>query len=318
MAEIPTQVKVAVLRSAAASKYPQQALGSIAANHNLTLGQVKTVVETHGWPRPDSMLRAASILERKARRHDPDAAVDDADTYVEISMSLLNPDPQNIRDDLGDLTEMKDSMALLGLLQPVVARRHAGKLILVTGHRRYAAAQQMGWTEIPCLIKAGVHADDVLVAMLTENTQRKQLDPIEEARALRTMKDRDGLTDAQLAVKVARSQMHVSNRLALLDLTPAQQDAVRAGSMSLANGANAGRKLSGRHRPTAVGKKSAAHLTSYHPLAPAVEQLCQQRGHSKHTPGRVGGIACGQCWEDIIRTDERQRLAADQRQAATR
>jgi len=308
--DIPKGVKAAILRAAADARYPNQALPTIAANHNLGIAQVKSVVEQHGWPQPDSMRRAADILARAARR---DSEVDDADegdVYLEIAIERLQADPENVREDLGDLAELMDSMVREGLVQPVVARRHQSLLIIVSGHRRHAAAVKLGWTHIPCLIKAGVHPDDVLGKMLIENGQRKDLDPIEEARALQRLKTRDRLTDAALGSKIGRSQPYVSGRLALLDLPPAEQERIREGTMTLAAGTTAGRRQGGHHRPGAQGKKSAAHLTSHHPLARAVAQLCQQQGHSKHTPGRVGGVGCGRCWEDVIRSDERSKIEA--------
>ncbi|MSZ76797.1 MAG: ParB/RepB/Spo0J family partition protein [Actinobacteria bacterium] len=308
--EVPRGVRAAILRSVAQSRYPREALASVASNHNLTLAQVKGVVEQHGWPLPQSMLKAAALLERAGVRETEDSGQEDI--FLVIEIGRLCADPDNVRDDLGDLGELMDSMVQVGLLQPIVARRQSGRLVVLAGHRRLAAAHRLGWTEVPCLIKAGVHPDDVLSAMLVENGQRKDLDPLEEARGLRHLKDRGSLTDMQVGLKVGRSQPYVSGRLALLELSPADQAAIRAGTMTLQAGATAGRRKGGHHRPGAEGKKSAAHLTGHHPLAAAVVDLCQvQLGHHKNTPGRVGGIACGHCWEAVIRADERAVLVGE-------
>lgn len=315
---ISRQVKIAVLRAAARATHPTTALPTIASHHSLTIEEAKAIVHAHGWPKPHSMLHAADLLEaRDTAAQAPAAAPDDSTgptrKLVTVRTELLHPDPDNIRDDLGDITELADSIAAVGILQPIVVRRHKGRLIVVAGHRRLAAVQRLLWDEVDVVVLEDMHPDQVLAAMLIENTQRTDLDPIEEARALKALKERDGLTDTQIGHRIGRSQMHVSNRIALLALSPAQQGAIRARTMTLADGASAGRKRNGTHRPNAQGKKSAAHLTRHHPLAEAVAELCQQQGHNKHTPGRIGDVGCGRCWEATIRADERARLDGSER-----
>ena len=62
-----------------------------------------------------------------------------------------------------------------------------------------------------------------------------------------------------------------------------------------------------------VGKKSAAHLDWHHPLAEKASMLCADQGHNKKHPGRPGGVACGRCWEDVIRADERTLATGNHR-----
>lgn len=316
LASIPREKKIAVLHAAAAyatGRNPQLALPDVAHRQELTLDEVKAIVHRHGWPKAESMVRAADILTRNSTAahedvQDPAPAGDQV--LRMINVERLSPDPANVRDDLGDLTELAKSIRDVGILQPIVARRHDHQLIIVMGHRRHAAARLAGLHQVPVITRDDMDLDDVLAAMIVENNQRLNLDPIEEARALARLKRADFSTDALLADRISKSQPYVSSRLALLSLTPQQQAAVRAGTLPLSRAVQLGRDQGGITRPNAKGKASAAHLSWTHPLGEKAAVLCQSNGHSKNHPGRPGGVACGACWENVIRVDERDKIAA--------
>ena len=303
-----------------ATRPASMVLPQIAHDENLTLAAVQSLLNHHGYPDKARMTRAAHALQAYAEN--PPAPVPLADTDTtdttgpvirRVKVTDLHPDPDNLRTDAAaDIDDLAASISQVGLLQPIVVRRAGDRLIIVAGHRRAAALRRLGWTETEVLLNPIAEAD-VLVAMLIENTQRSDLDPIEEARAYALLKERDHLGDLQLAGRVGKSQSHVSARLALLELPEADQAAIRAGTLTLGEGTKRGRKLAGTHRPGALGKASAAHLSEHHPLAPAVEALCRHQGHSKMTAGRVGGVGCGRCWEDVIRSDERTQAERSRR-----
>lgn len=314
MTTIQPETKARILRAAADAKYPREALPTIASHHHLTIDEVREVVHAHGWPRAESMRRAAVSLDELAARDATPAPTETADAGGEVTVPIaqVQPDPDNVREDVGDLSELVDSLVQVGMLQPIVVRRDGKQLVVVAGHRRLRAAQQLGWTRVPVVLR-DIAPADVLVAMLHENGQRRDLDPIEEARAYAALKARDDLTDMQAARRLGRAQSHVSARLALLDLSPEDQAAVRSGTLSITVGTQRGRKVSGKARASHQGKASAAHLAFDHPLAPSAETLCRQLEHSKHTAGRVGNVACGSCWEAVIRSDERMKLERHRR-----
>lgn len=217
---------------------------------------------------------------------------------VDVRTTDLIPDPDNPREDVGDIVDLAASMAAAGLLQPIIARRdvNSGRLVVVAGHRRLAAAQRLGWAHVPTIIRRDMRPDRVLAAMLIENGQRANLDPIEEARALhRLLIQHEISSHAELARLVGRNQPYVSARLALMDLTPAEQEEVRVGHMKLIEATHRGRINSGKVRKE--GQTKGWHLAPAHPLAAQVKARCVRLGHVR---GRtVGGIGCGECWEAI-------------------
>ena len=224
-----------------------------------------------------------------------------------ISVDEVHPSPNNPRERLTDLDELAVSIRENGLIQPLVVQKvpgHDGYQI-VAGHRRYGAVLRLGWGTVPCIIRRDMLPDEELLAMLVENGQRAGLDPIEEARALNRL-SRQGLTQQEIARKIGRSVAHVSTRLSLLALPVEEQEQVRAGQTSISAAVTLSRIETGR-----VGKpkkKSAQHLAIEHPLGRFARARCQRLGHRSKGSASVGGIACGACWETVIRADERRHL----------
>lgn len=305
--QLSPREQAAILDDLAQAKWPREARSAAAQKFGATYDEVVVLSDANGYPSQKAMADAAARIRSQAATDTAQDTGAPRDEYVEVPLRRLVPDPDNVRDQVGDVSELADSIRQMGMLQPIVARRRGDQLVVVMGHRRRAAAALAGLETVPVIISA-IRADDVLVAMFMENTQREDLDPIEEARALAKIKGREGIKDLELARRVGKSQSHVSGRLALLELSGEEQTAIRNGTLSIGRGTQLGRHSSGKERPNAWGKASAAHLSFDHPLAAAVEALCRQLGHSKMTAGRIGGIGCGSCWEACIRSDERSKL----------
>lgn len=237
-----------------------------------------------------------------------------------VPLGQLRPSPSNPRDHLDGIDELAASIRENGLIQPLVVQRIPGstQLQIVAGHRRYAAVLRLDWARVPCVIRRDMLPDEELLAMLVENGQRANLDPIEEARALRRLTDA-GIPQPEVARRVGRPTSWVKSRLMLLQLPQREQDQVRAGHYSLtyAHGLVRAAREEQRRRtqPTArpVGRPKGAKTKPYfgdtHPLAITARARCDHRG----TP-KVGGVACGPCWEAVIRLD--QDAAADPGSAA--
>lgn len=232
----------------------------------------------------------------------PPALLPAEGSLMEVAVELVHPDPDNPRERLTDIAELAETIREEGLIQPLVVRRDGDRLVVVAGHRRLEAVRRLGWMRVEVIVRRPMAADEVLAKMLVENGQRAGLDPIEEARALSRLKTLGGLSDLELARKVGRSQPVVSGRLALLSLPPEEQEAVRVGQMGVVAAVRTARIASGKVRKTGVSR--AWHFSPDHDLARLAQNRCRRL---KHKHGRsVGGMACGECWESVIRADERQ------------
>lgn len=138
-------------------------------------------------------------------------------TLTSIPLSKLAPHPDNVRRQIGDVDEISESIAGVGILEPLlVLPLVKGKHLVVAGNRRLAGARKAKLTEAPCIIRDLTEAE-VIEAMLVENLQRNDLTPIEEAKAYGRLVELD-TTVAEIAAKVGRSQAHVKGRVALLQL----------------------------------------------------------------------------------------------------
>lgn len=118
------------------------------------------------------------------------------------------------------LQELADSIKAQGIIQPIVVRKIAlDKYEIVAGERRWRAAQLVGLEQVPVIIK---DIDDraAMAIALIENIQREDLNPLEEADALRRLLDEFAMTHQQIADAVGKSRTTVTNLLRLMDLHP--------------------------------------------------------------------------------------------------
>lgn len=231
-----------------------------------------------------------------------------------IPVDQVRPSPTNPRERLTDIDWLAQSIAESNLLQPLVVQHIPGEAgyQIIAGHRRYAAVRKLGWAKVPCIIRRDMLPDEELMAMLVENGQRADLDPIEEARALLKLKQ-GGLPSAEVGRKIGRSASYVDSRLMLLKLPAEEQEALRAGHYSVHHAATLLRERSKAERQAAnpvarpmgrpKGAKTKPYFGDTHPLAKTARALCGQNGHGRGMP-KVGGVACGPCWETVIRSDE--------------
>lgn len=154
-------------------------------------------------------------------------------TVLDIPVEELQPDPQNIRRSLGDLTELVKSVASIGVVEPLLVTPldDDGGYRIVAGHRRHAAAAEAGVASLPCLVRT-VTEEEALSIQLAENIQRSALTVIEEAGGYLRMVQL-GWGARRLAKHVGKSERHVRDRLALLELPDGAQEAVDRGDVTL-------------------------------------------------------------------------------------
>jgi ParB family chromosome partitioning protein len=154
--------------------------------------------------------------------------------FAEIPLDAISPNPRQPRTvfDEEAMGELVESIAEVGLLQPIVVRPlHDDRFELVMGERRWRAGQQAGLTVIPAIVRE-TESHDLLRDALLENLHRAQLNPLEEAAAYQQMLEDFGCTQEELASRIKRSRPQISNTIRLLKLPPTVQRRVAAGVLS--------------------------------------------------------------------------------------
>lgn len=154
--------------------------------------------------------------------------------FAEVPLAQITPNrvqPRQVFDEEA-MAELVHSIREIGVLQPVVVRRHGPEdYELVMGERRWRASQAAGLDVVPAIVRETDDVDMLRDALL-ENLHRSQLNPLEEAAAYQQMLDDFGCTHEELAHRIGRSRPQISNTLRLLKLTPAVQRRVAAGVLS--------------------------------------------------------------------------------------
>ncbi len=163
------------------------------------------------------------------------ASATDARERVErVALDRIRPCPFQPRKDFSPetLRELADSIKEQGIVQPLIVRERDGHLELIAGERRWRAAQLLGLTEVPVILR---QADDraVLELALIENLQRENLNPIEEAHGYAQLIEQFQLKQEEVATKVGKSRAVVANALRLLKLPPSIQTSIREGRLSV-------------------------------------------------------------------------------------
>lgn len=140
---------------------------------------------------------------------------------VEIPVDRITPNPSQPRTnfDAASLSELADSIAVHGVLQPLTVRSVRDGWELVSGERRLRAAKLAGLATVPCLITQADNEESALLA-LVENLQRRDLDFLEEALALSQLTSTFRMTQEAVAKRLGKSQGAIANKLRLLRLSP--------------------------------------------------------------------------------------------------
>lgn len=154
------------------------------------------------------------------------------DVY-ELAIDMISPNPDQPRTDLSEdsLLELSDSIKKVGLLQPILVRPMGEGYQIIAGERRWRACRHAGLERVPVRVRTSTEIESLEMALI-ENLQRKDLNPIEEARGYRRLLTEHRMTQAELADKVSKSRSTVTNALRLLDLPDEVQEIVYQGGMS--------------------------------------------------------------------------------------
>jgi ParB family chromosome partitioning protein len=156
--------------------------------------------------------------------------------YRSLAISKIRPNPLQPRKEFReeDLADLEASLRVSGLLQPVTVRpapRGEG-FELIAGERRFRAAQRLGWTEIPAVVR-DVDDQMLLSLAMVENLQRADLNPIEEAEGYEQLVREFSLTQQEVADIVGKDRSTVANTLRLLALPASVRRLVWDGAITV-------------------------------------------------------------------------------------
>ncbi len=153
---------------------------------------------------------------------------------IQVPISKIRPNRFQPRTHFSgeDLEALTESVRREGVLMPVLLRPHSDGYELIAGERRWRAAQAAGLQEIPAVVR---EVDDLqaLELAIVENEQRDDLTAIESARAYRRMMDEFGCTQQQVAERIGKSRVQVSNIMRLLQLPEKVQAMIESGDISM-------------------------------------------------------------------------------------
>jgi ParB family chromosome partitioning protein len=131
-----------------------------------------------------------------------------------VPIDQLDPNPNQPRQVMGDLSELMASIAEKGIIEPIIVRQRGSRFQIIAGERRYQAAVQVGLREIPIVIRE-VDDNEIIEIALIENIQRKDLTAFEEAEALHALADRCDYTHEDMARRLGKSRTAITESLSL-------------------------------------------------------------------------------------------------------
>ncbi|WP_425393493.1 ParB/RepB/Spo0J family partition protein [Coprothermobacter platensis] len=189
--------------------------------------------------------------------------------------------PRTVLED-DDIDELAESLKKTGVLQPILVRGSGDKYELIAGERRWRAAMKAGLEKVPVIVK-NVSDEQAMVMALVENLQRKDLNPIETAKACKQIMESTGMTQEELSEVLGMSRPNFSNLIRLLDLPEELQVLLQKGDLSVGH-AKVLLSLKDNEQMIKLGKIVAAKKLSVRDL----ERLCkmtqgQKTSQSKDT-----------------------------------
>ncbi|MBQ6137999.1 MAG: ParB/RepB/Spo0J family partition protein [Kiritimatiellae bacterium] len=164
----------------------------------------------------------------------PVPKTESGDVMLDVAIADIARSPYQPRREFkeADLAELAESLRNSGLVHPPTVRRlEKGGYELISGERRLRAAQLAGWRRIQVVVK-DVDEETAAVQTVTENIQRADLNPIEEAVSYRTLQEKFNLTQADVAERVGKGRATVANAVRLLELPDEVKALVQNGILS--------------------------------------------------------------------------------------
>ncbi|EKD1053714.1 ParB/RepB/Spo0J family partition protein [Listeria monocytogenes] len=209
------------------------------------------------------------------------------ETVQNIAIKEIKPNPYQPRKifDAKAINELRDSIKIHGVLQPIILRNIDKGYEIVVGERRYRAAKEAKLKEIPAVVR-DLTEEEMMELSVIENLQREDLSPLEEAESYQFLMKKLSLTQAKLAERVGKSRPYIANFVRLLTLPEEVQVMLRDGSLSAGHGrVLLGLKLKKNIIPTA--KKAVAQGLTVRQLEDVVNNLNENVSRETIKPARV-------------------------------
>ncbi|EPR4687629.1 TPA: ParB/RepB/Spo0J family partition protein [Listeria innocua] len=209
------------------------------------------------------------------------------ETVQNIAIKEIKPNPYQPRKifDAKAINELRDSIKIHGVLQPIILRNTDKGYEIVVGERRYRAAKEAKLKEIPAVVR-DLTEEEMMELSVIENLQREDLSPLEEAESYQFLMKKLGLTQAKLAERVGKSRPYIANFVRLLTLPEEVQVMLRDGSLSAGHGrVLLGLKLKKNIIPTA--KKAVTQGLTVRQLEDVVNNLNENVSRETIKPARV-------------------------------
>lgn len=167
----------------------------------------------------------------------PEADRDAANRVLEISVRDIDTNRAQPRKSFDEaaLRELADSIRVHGVVQPLLVRPNGSRYTIVAGERRFRAARLAGLETVPVLAAEYDEAQMQEVALI-ENLQREDLNPVEEAAAIRFLMQQHDLTQEEVSERLGKSRPAIANALRLLNLDRNVLELVRTGALSAGHG----------------------------------------------------------------------------------
>jgi len=153
--------------------------------------------------------------------------------YLNISLLVANKEQPRKKFDKKELEDLAVSIKAQGILQPIIARKKSEDIFeIIAGERRWRAAQIAGLHEVPVLVKQ-MSDKEVVEVSLIENIQRENLNPVEEAKAYKTLLESKETDYENLSTIIGKSRSHISNTVRLLELDQKILNYIEDGELSM-------------------------------------------------------------------------------------
>lgn len=259
------------------------------SSNNSSLREFMNVDKGRRLGRGLEALLAKSPARAEAATDGRSATAEPASALRQLPLARIRPNPLQPRKEFKpeDLADLEASLRTSGLLQPITVRPapRGDGFELIAGERRFRAAQRLGWTEIPAIVK---DVDDQLLLSLAmvENLQRSDLNPIEEAEGYQQLINDFSLTQQEVADIVGKDRSTVANTLRLLALPASVRRLVWDGQLTVGH-ARALLGIGDEMRIGALAKDVVAQGLSVREVERRVRELLSVDAKPDARKGRV-------------------------------